>query len=178
MGNSIYCSIDITDNHQYFTTMYKYNQELFVLLTYPSKTLNMLKNHGQSDHVMYILHQYFRCDLELNWLHLVCLGIWKHPIFRLNYLKKPRCDHNCRNTNHKCRKKHKSCNCNHNCRNLITHKFSTFHKVVFCPWTFHNNIYFSHIIGILKANRAIYSARPIASSQSLLFLRQRETFQI
>ena len=69
--------------------MYKYNQELFVLLTHPSKTLNMLKNHGQSDHVMYMyLHQYFRCDLELNWLHLVCLGIWKHPIFRLNYEKK------------------------------------------------------------------------------------------
>ena len=147
MGNLINCSIDITDNHQYFTTMYKYNQELFVLLTHPSKTPNMLKNHGLSDHVMYMyLHQYFRCDLELNWLHLVCLGIWKHPIFRLNMKKTVMWSQLLQLTTIVptpitiVAKKHKCCNCNHTCRNLITHKFSTFHKVFFCLLTFH--IYF------------------------------------
>ena len=35
----------------------------------------------------------------------------------------------------------------------------------------------SHIIGMLRVNLAIFCARPIASSQFLLFLWQRETFQ-
>ena len=103
--------------------------------------------------------------------------------------------------NHNCR------NCDHNCRNLVNHKVaifqknfdlvnvytwlkddaslnavnldSIFHNIVFIFWPANLLQYILEAYNfVLKANLAIFfCARPIASSQFLLYLWQRETFR-
>ena len=103
-------------------------------------------------------------------------------------------NHNCRNCNHNCRNliNHKCRNSNHNCRNFFEKSFSlvnvyTWFKddvsfsIIYLDCTFHN---IGHYLAPLTCHNIIFWvksghfwAKPVASSQFVLFLWQRETFQ-